>query len=245
MKSRSSCGLAASKGDRICCVKGRTRMRLRLFAAVVVATVIASPGATPADAANRARGAGPHRGPREDMDAGAHAVGRARPAGHVLEPDDHAVRAPGQRRGTESSSRRKKWRRSKSARRGRAATRAATKARDADVSRAYNDFWWDRGTKVTTTAHLAGRRSPGWTRARADRGREETRRRRSEAARVPRHRRERPRHGHLARSQPLRAVHHARDAGGDESRRPTTTTTGSRRARATSPSRSRCSAARA
>src|SRR5436853_2994433 len=32
----------------------------------------------------------------------------------------------------------------------RSADNRANKGTDADVSRAYNEFWWDRGTKVTT-----------------------------------------------------------------------------------------------
>ena len=115
-----------------------------------------------------------------------------------------------------SSSRKRKWPRSRSARRSRAATRAASKGTRGDVERAYNDFWWDRGTKVTTprtslVIDPADGRVPALTEeAKAARGR------RREAAGVSRRRRERTRNRHLARSQHLRALHHPRHARRDE-----------------------------
>ena len=49
-----------------------------------------------------------------------------------------------------SSSRQRKWPRSRNARRNRAGDEGRSKGTRGDVERAYNDFWWDRGTKVTT-----------------------------------------------------------------------------------------------
>ena len=37
-----------------------------------------------------------------------------------------------------------------------------SKGTDADVSRAYNDFWWDRGTKVTTPRSRPRLKTAGW-----------------------------------------------------------------------------------
>ena len=116
----------------------------------------------------------------------------------------------------------------------RSADKRDGKGTDADVSRAYNEFWWDRGTKVTTNRSSLiidppdGRVPPLTARGAAP-GRGGM-----EAADLSRRRRQRPQRRLDDGSQSVRALHHARAARGDVADAPTTTTIASCRAPATS-----------
>ncbi len=120
-----------------------------------------------------------------------------------------------------------------------------TKGTRGDVERAYNDFWWDRGTKVTTprtslVIDPADGRVPEQTEEAKKRAADE-----GEAAGVSRHRGQRARDRQLARSQHVRALHHARHAWRDESDGVQQQLSDHAESRATSRSRSRCSVERA
>ena len=85
-----------------------------------------------------------------------------------------------------------------------------------DVERAYNDFWWDRGTKVTSLRTSLVVDLPDGKVPRADRRGAKARRRRAEASGLSWRRRFRAWRRHLAGSQHVRALHHPRPARSDE-----------------------------
>ena len=152
----------------------------------------------------------------QKMDAAAHAVGRARPAGHASRigrsrrSSDRPTSAAASSSRAEEVAALEKRRPGAGRRRrpqqGHARRRRARLQRLLVGSRHEGD----------DAAHVAGGRSAGRPRARADRGGEAAAGRRGQAAGVPRRGRQRPRHRHLARSQHLRAVHHTRHARRDE-----------------------------
>ncbi len=87
----------------------------------------------------------------ETRTGGAHALGRSRPAGCVVDRHDYALRTArgacrqaGADGGRSGRNREDEPATNNQDRRDGAGT-------DADLARAYNDFWWDRGTKVVST----------------------------------------------------------------------------------------------
>ena len=97
----------------------------------------------------------------------------------------------------------------------RSADNGRNKGTEGDVSRAYNDFWWDRGKKVTTQ-----RARRWWSIRRTDtfrrsRPRPRRARPRNTSSRLPRRRRQRPRRRLDWPIAAFRALHHARHAGRD------------------------------
>ena len=170
------------------------------------------------------------------------AVGRAGPAGYLFESHDHAVRAARRirRQGELTDAEIAELERRVV---DRSADKRDAKGTEADVSRAYNEFWWDRGTKVTTNRSSllidpADGRVPPLT--------AEAQRRALDEWKQPALR------GGGANGRGTDTLPIAASSSGASRaacpgrcrRAPTTTTTASCRARATSRSRSRCSAAR-
>ena len=123
--------------------------------------------------------------------------------------------------------------------------RDAARAPRPTSRRAYNEFWWDRGNESHDEPVVAAHRSAGRTRAAVDGGRAAARSATSGSSRSSAAAARTAAAPTTDRSQPLRALHHARSARRDVADAPTTTTIASCRARATSRFRSRCSAARA
>ena len=82
----------------------------------------------------------------------ADAVGRSRSAGHLVDRHDYSIRTAGCAQGQGAADRRRKrLRRRRRFKTTQNQDRRDGAGTDADVALAYNDFWWDRGTKVVST----------------------------------------------------------------------------------------------